>query len=81
MSLTSLSMMFYTMHTIVIQACDAGFPFRYRFGGKLFDLKKLQAKAKLQKDVLDKPLYADGMTWNVKREGNARSYGLCFISI
>ena len=31
----------------------AGFPFRYRFDGKLLNLRRLQAKSKVQTDVLD----------------------------
>ena len=34
-------------------------PIRYRFGGNIFNLRRLQAKTKVQTDVLDELLYAD----------------------
>ena len=46
--------------------CDAGFPIGYGFDGKLFNLWRLQAKTKVQTDVLDKLLYVDGIADNVK---------------
>ena len=36
-----------------------GIPIRYRFDGKLFYLRRLQAKSKVPTDVLDKFLFAD----------------------
>ena len=36
--------------------------------GKLFNLRRLQAKSKVQTDVLDKLLYADDLTENAKSE-------------
>ena len=53
---TLYSMMFYAMVTYALQDCDAGFPIRYRFAGKLFNLKRLQATSKVQTNVLDKLL-------------------------
>ena len=47
------------------QDCDTGFPIRYRFEGKLFNLRRLQAKTKVQTDVLDELLYDDDMNKNV----------------
>ena len=47
---------------------DAGFPIRYRFDGKLFNPRRLQAKFKVQTDVLDELLYADDMAKNAKTE-------------
>ena len=60
--------MFSTMLTDAFQDCDAGFPIRYRFHCKLFNLRRLQAKSMVQTYVLDKLLYADGMAENAKTE-------------
>ena len=43
---------------------DAGFLIRYRFNGNLFNLRRLQAKTKVQLDVLAELLYADSMEAN-----------------
>ena len=51
--------MFSAMLTDAFQDVDAGFPIRYHFDGKLLNLRKLQAKSKVQTDVVDKLLYAD----------------------
>ena len=60
---------------------DDGSPIRYRFDGKLFNLRRLQAKSKVQADVLDELLYA--MTWQrrLNREKDARGYGSSFTSL
>ena len=47
------------MLTDAFQDGDNGIPIRYRFGGKLFNLRRLQAKSKVQTEVLDKFLFAD----------------------
>ena len=47
MAPTLFSMMFSTMLTDVFYDCDAGFPIRYRFDGKLFNRRRLQAKFKV----------------------------------
>ena len=46
-------MMSSAMLTDAFQVCDAGFSIRYRFDGKLFNLRRLQTKSKVQTDVLD----------------------------
>ena len=56
---TLFSMMFSAMLTDAFQDCDNGIPIRYRFDGKLFNLRKLQAKSKVQTEVLDEFLFAD----------------------
>ena len=53
---TLFSMMFSAMLTDAFQDVDAGFPIRYRFDGKLQNLRRLQAKSKVQTDVVDKLL-------------------------
>ena len=68
MAPTLFSMMFSTMLTDAFQDVDAGFPIRYRFDGKLLNLRRLQAKSKVQTDVVDKLLYADDLAENAKSE-------------
>ena len=62
------SMMFSAMLTDAFQDVDAGFPIGYRFDGKLLNLRRLQAKSKMQTDVVDKLLYADDLAENAKSE-------------
>ena len=61
-------MMFSAMLTDAFQDVDAGFPIRYRFDGKLLNLRRLQAKSKVQTDSVDKLLYADDLAENAKSE-------------
>ena len=49
------------------QGCDDWLLIRYRVNGNLFNLR-LQAKSKLQTDVLDELLYADCVAKNVLTE-------------
>ena len=56
---TLFSMMFSVMLTDAFQDGDNGIPIRYRFDGKLFNLRRLQAKSKAE--VLDEFLFADDM--------------------
>ena len=58
---TLFSMMFSAMLTDAFQEGDNGIPIRYRFDGKLFNLRRLQAKSKVQTEVLDEFLFADDM--------------------
>ena len=67
MAPTLFSMMFSAMLTDAFQDVDAGFT-RYRFDGKLLNLTRLQAKSKVQTDVVDKLLYADDLAENAKSE-------------
>ena len=59
--------MYSAMLTDAFQDCDAAFPFNYRFDGKLFNLRRLYAKSKVQTDVLDKLLYANDLTKNANQ--------------
>ena len=68
MAPTLFSMMFSARLTDAFQDVDAGFPIRYRFDGKLLNLRRLQAKSKVQTDVVDKLLYADDLAENAKSE-------------
>ena len=58
---TLFSLMFSAMLTAAFQDGDNGIPIRYRFDGKLFNLRRLQAKSKMQTEVLDEFLFADDM--------------------
>ena len=63
LALTLFSMLFFAMLTDVFQDGHNGIPIRYRFHGKLFKLKRLQANSKLQTEVLlDQFLFAHDMT-------------------
>ena len=50
---TLFSMMFSAILTAAFQDGNNGIPIRYRFVGKLSNLRKLQVKPKLQTEVLD----------------------------
>ena len=63
---TLFSMTFSAMLTNAFQDCDAGFPIRYRFDGKLFNIRRMSYKSKVQTDVLNKLLYADDLAENAK---------------
>ena len=54
-------MMFSAMLIDAFQDGDNGIPIRYRFDEKLFNLRGLQAKSKVQTEVLDEFLFADDM--------------------
>ena len=54
-------MMLSAMLTAAFQDGDNGIPIRYRFDRKLFNLSRLQAKSKVQIEVLDEFLFADDM--------------------
>ena len=65
-------MMFSAMLTDAFQDVDAGFPIRYRFDGKLLNLRRLQAK--VQTDVVDTLLYADHLAENAKSEEKCKGH-------
>ena len=52
-------MMFSAMLTDAFQDGDNGIPIWYRFDGKQLNLRRLQAKSKVQTEVLDEFLFAD----------------------
>ena len=64
---TILSMSFSSMFTDEFKDCDDSNPIKYRFDGKLFNLRRLQAK-QIPKYVLYKLLYADDMTKSLNRK-------------
>ena len=57
---TLFSMMFSAMLTDAFQD-DNHILIKYRFHGKLFNLRRLQAKSKVQTEVLDESLFANDM--------------------
>ena len=65
---TLFSMMFSSMLTAAFQDGDNGIPTRYRFDGKLFNLRRLHTKSKVQTEVLDEFLFAGGKGCSNKRD-------------
>ena len=65
---TLFNMMFSAMLIDAFQDVDYGIPIRYRFDGKLFNLRRLQAKSKLQTELLDEFLFADDIAKAVPTE-------------
>ena len=61
---TIFNLMFAASLADAFQDCDDCFPFRYRVNGKLFNFW-LEVKPKIQTDVLDELLYADGVAKNI----------------
>ena len=58
----------FSMVTAAFQGGDNGGHIRYRFDGKLFNLRRLQAKSKVQTKVLDEFLFADDMAKDAPAE-------------
>ena len=56
------------MFTDAFQDGDNGIPIRYCFVGKLFNLRRLQAKSTVQTEVLDEFLFADDMAKGASTE-------------
>ena len=56
------------MRTVAFYDCDEDFHIMYRFNGKLFNLRRLQAIPKVQTDVLDELLYTVDLANNAKSE-------------
>ena len=65
---TLFNMMFSAMLTDAFQDGDNAMPTRYRFDGKLFNLRRLQAKSKVQTEVLDEFFFADDMAKKKKKK-------------
>ena len=65
---TLFSMMFSARLTDAFQDGGNGIPIRYRFDGKLFNLRRLQAKFNVQTEVLDEFLFADDMAKSTPTE-------------
>ena len=61
-------MMFCAMLKDAFQDSDTGFPVRFRFDGNVFNIRRLQAKTKVQTDVLNELLYTDAMDKSASSE-------------
>ena len=65
---TLFGMMFSVMPTDTFRDGDDGIPIRYRIEGKLSNVRRLQAKFKVQTEVLNEILFADDMAKCVPTE-------------
>ena len=72
MAPTLFIIMFSAMLIDTFQDSDTDFPIRYRFDGNIFNPRKLQAKNKVQTDVLDELLYADDIGKNSNSEARCK---------
>ena len=62
-------MMCSVMLTDDFQDGDNGISISYRFDGKLFNLRRFQAKSKVQTEALNEFIFADDMAKGATREG------------
>ena len=79
---TLFGMMFSAMLTDAFQEGDNGIPIRYRFDGKLLNLRRLQAKSKVMAEVLDEFLFADDMAEGAPTEEKMQkrcASSICFM--
>ena len=77
---TLFSIMFSAMLTAAFQDGDNGIPIRYRFDGKFFNLRRLQAKSKVQTEVLDEFLFVDDMAKDVPTEDKLQKVKIKYLS-
>ena len=64
------SMMFSAMLTDAFRYGDIGVDYKFRTDGKLFNLRRLQAKTKVQKDIARDFLFADDYALNTGTQFN-----------
>ena len=67
---TLFSMVFSAMLTDAFRDGDIGVPFRYRTDGSLFNLRRLQAKTKVQEDTARDFLFADDCALNAATQSD-----------
>ena len=72
MAPTLFSMMFSAMLMHTFLDSDTDFPIRYRFDSNILNPRRLQAKNKVQTDVLDELLYADDKGKNSNSEAKCK---------
>ena len=73
------SMMFSAMLTDAFQDGDNGIPIRYRFDRKLINLRRLQAKPKVQTEVLDEFLFADDMAKGLQQKRKCKKVWIKYL--
>ena len=66
-------MIFSAMLADAFQDGDNGIPIRYRFDGKLLNLRMLQPKSKVQTEMLDEFFLADDMAKDAPTEENVQN--------
>ena len=72
MAPTLFSMMFSAMLMDTFPDSDTDFPIRYHFDSNILNPRRLQAKTKVQTDVLDELLYADDKGKNSNSEAKCK---------
>ena len=78
---TLFSLMFSAMLTDAFRHGDVGIDLRYRTDGKLFNLRRLQAKTKVKADIIRDFLFADDCALNADSEADMqRSVDKCSIA-
>jgi hypothetical protein len=65
---TLFSMMFSAMLSDAVDGKSVGLPFPYRSDGKFFNLRRLQAKTKVQEDTANYFLFADDCALNAESQ-------------
>ena len=76
---TLFSMMFSAMLSDAYQDGDNGIPIRYRFDGKLFNLRRLQAKSKVHSEVLDEFLFADDIQMVLQQKRKCKKLWIKYL--
>ena len=78
-SFTLFSMTFSAMLTDACQDGDNGIPIRYRFDGNIFNLRRLQAKSKVQTEVLDEFLFANDIAKVLQQKKNEKKVWIKYL--
>ena len=68
------------MLTAAFQDGDNGIPIRYRFNGKLFNLRGLQAKSKVHTEVLDEFRFVHDMAKGVPTEEKLQKVKIKYLT-